>query len=254
MIKEAIEKILELAAPITVEADPAKADRQQYVKIGNSLEPLNNPNTPEALKFFTLNGLVAYLKENKDGLNQGSLVIHVESHERVSVRGKANGPWFVRDIHAVAEVCEEKRGSGRLEFGNYYEPDFFVTMLMAQFQVTEDLKKVQQIAGNVSGEKVTTSIDDGITQNVVMKSGVALTQRAEIVNPFLLAPFRTFTEVKQPVSPFVFRVKQQRDGEAPKCALFEADGGHWKNLAIDSIALLLTGLLEDSDVKVPVLK
>ena len=37
------------------------------------------------------------------------------------------------------------------------------------------------------------------------------------------SPYRTFIEVEQPESKFIFRM---REGGA--CALFEADGGAWK--------------------------
>lgn len=46
-------------------------------------------------------------------------------------------------------------------------------------------------------------------------------------NPVYLAPYRTFAEIEQPVSKFVFRMES-----GPKAALFEADGGAWKNEAI----------------------
>lgn len=52
----------------------------------------------------------------------------------------------------------------------------------------------------------------------------------KVPNPVELAPFRTFTEVEQPTSPFVFRVR--RDGDAIMAALFAADADAWKNEAI----------------------
>ncbi len=40
----------------------------------------------------------------------------------------------------------------------------------------------------------------------------------------------TFLEVEQPVSQFVFRMK-----DGPRAAIFEADGGAWRNQAIVNI-------------------
>ena len=49
-----------------------------------------------------------------------------------------------------------------------------------------------------------------------------------------MAPFRTFPEVEQPTSQFVFRAKC--DGEnKPYLMLVEADGGRWKIEAISTI-------------------
>lgn len=60
-------------------------------------------------------------------------------------------------------------------------------------------------------------------------------------NPVYLAPYRTFREVTQPLSPFVLRMKQGREGGLPTVALFEADGGKWK---LDAIAFIRDFLRE----------
>ncbi len=46
-----------------------------------------------------------------------------------------------------------------------------------------------------------------------------------------LRPYRTFAEVEQPASQFVFRINQNA-----QMALFEADGGKWRLEAINNIA------------------
>jgi len=51
----------------------------------------------------------------------------------------------------------------------------------------------------------------------------------------VLRPYRTFLEIEQPASAFVFRLRRGREGELPTCALFEADGGRWKLEAIERI-------------------
>jgi hypothetical protein len=53
-----------------------------------------------------------------------------------------------------------------------------------------------------------------------------------------LAPWRTFREVAQPVSSFLFRV--QKAGDLPQFALFEADGSAWKLEAVANIARMLS--------------
>ena len=56
-----------------------------------------------------------------------------------------------------------------------------------------------------------------------------------------LRPYRTFTEVVQPASDFIFRMKEDR---GITCALFEADGGAWKNAAMKNIKEYLEFELE----------
>ena len=43
----------------------------------------------------------------------------------------------------------------------------------------------------------------------------------KVPNPVTLRPFRTFIEVEQPESKFIFRMR-----EGGRCAIFEADGAH----------------------------
>jgi len=54
-------------------------------------------------------------------------------------------------------------------------------------------------------------------------------------NPIRLRPYRTFREIEQPASLFVLRLQKGRDGELPRAALFEADGGQWKLEACQAI-------------------
>lgn len=66
---------------------------------------------------------------------------------------------------------------------------------------------------------------------------------AVVPSPVRLKPYRTFTEVDQPESNFVFRMKEDKY-EGVQCALFEADGGAWKLHAMESIQEYLEEQLE----------
>lgn len=76
------------------------------------------------------------------------------------------------------------------------------------------------------------------------RSGIARVEEISVPNPVFLAPFRTFREITQPLSPFVLRMKQGREGGLPTVALFEADGGKWKLDAIQFIRDYLEGKIE----------
>lgn len=54
-----------------------------------------------------------------------------------------------------------------------------------------------------------------------------------VPNPVTLRPYRTFLEAEQPSSAFVFRISD-RNGE-PSFKLIEAEGGLWKNVAMQNI-------------------
>lgn len=67
---------------------------------------------------------------------------------------------------------------------------------------------------------------------------------AFVPNPVNLIPYRTFLEVPQPASDFVFRISEGRGG-APAFKLVAADGGLWKSQAVDNVKNYLVKALAD---------
>lgn len=88
------------------------------------------------------------------------------------------------------------------------------------------------IAGNIKSGTTANYSDDGVSQKTTIKSGVEL---ADVIvpNPVKLRPYRTFAEIEQPESSYVFRIKDSERGPAFK--LVEADGGLWKNATMKKI-------------------
>jgi hypothetical protein len=119
--------------------------------------------------------------------------------------------------------------------------------LKSAFLPDGDRDKVVTILGNIQEENVQTSTDDGFTQKVVAKTGIATVSNVAIEPIVKLAPYRTFIEVGQPASQFLLRLKS--GGTA---SLFEADGGAWKLEARKNIKnyflLALENLIESGKV------
>ena len=119
-------------------------------------------------------------------------------------------------------------------------------MLQSSFVDVGDKKALLQYTGLVQDENVKSIGDDGISQQVTVKTGVASVAQAVVPNPVSLAPYRTFPEVEQPVSKFIFRMQ-----DGPRAALFEADGGAWRNTAIKNIKEYLEEELKElSNIKI----
>lgn len=118
-------------------------------------------------------------------------------------------------------------------------------MLQSTFVKNEDRDIVLRVIGNIRDEKVMEYGDNGISQAVTAKTGVATVENVAVPNPVLLAPYRTFTEIEQVESNFVFRMK-----DGPSAALFEADGAAWKNEATRRIKEYLDKELEGLKVTV----
>jgi hypothetical protein len=119
----------------------------------------------------------------------------------------------------------------------------FIIQLQAKFVQDANSEAILKLVSNIKDENVTTNQDDGFSQMVTVRQGPAMVSEVKVPNPVTLRPFRTFQEVEQPESPFIFRL---RGGQGdPTAALFEADGGQWKLVAIQTVADYLIEALGD---------
>jgi hypothetical protein len=176
----------------------------------------------EKLNVRSLAGLVEYLKSNFD--TEDKIMVHVESPTEVSAFLELNSDRNRDYLMKASAMIPQFR------FEEWYDPETFNIKLQSVFVKNEDRDVILQVVGNIREEDVKTFGDNGVSQSVTAKVGVATVGQVEVPNPVLLAPYRTFVEVDQPESNFVFRMKN-----GPKCALFEADGGAWKLEAMRNI-------------------
>ena len=106
--------------------------------------------------------------------------------------------------------------------------------LQSMFIQDDTARQILKVVGNLTQGSETNVADDGITQRVTAKAGVARVAVVDLPNPVALCPYRTFLDIHQPASEFVLRIKADKD-EGPRCALFEADGGAWRFTALEHI-------------------
>jgi hypothetical protein len=78
--------------------------------------------------------------------------------------------------------------------------------------------------------------DDGISQKVTQRQGITSLSidKMTVPNPVMLQPFRTFYDITQPESEFVFRL-QDDPRRGVTAGLFEADGGAWIGKEVQAI-------------------
>lgn len=224
MIKEAIEKILGLADIHTTTIGDQVFTNSDLHKVSEA--------TTDTLTVRNLTGIVDYL--NNDFDNKLPVIIHVKSPTYVSV---VTG--FNRDL-SRSTLIEASALLPEIPFSRYMDIESFNVLLQSCFVDSETRAHLLSIVGNVRDENVTSYGDDGISQQVTAKVGVATLETVKLPNPVLLKPFRTFVEIPQPESAFIFRMK-----DGPSAALFEADGGAWKLAALDAIKFYLEENLEE---------
>ena len=103
--------------------------------------------------------------------------------------------------------------------------------LRSLFIPNEGTAYLLDLLGRMTDEKSVSTNDNGVTQTVEARQGVALNALVEVKPRVLLRPFRTFLEVEQPESEFLLRVDPDEG-----IGFFEADGGIWKLEAKKNIA------------------
>ena len=105
---------------------------------------------------------------------------------------------------------------------------------------TESSAELLNMLKSMTDESSVTSRDNGVTQEVTVKSGVSLAKTVQVKPRVKLTPFRTFLEISQPESEYLVRVDKGN-----QIGLFEADGGIWKLEAKKSIAMYFERELAD---------
>jgi len=194
------------------------------------MEPVFFDPRPDTLGVHSLTALSDFLAANIDKLDPTGHLLHVESPLSVALLSMEEGPARKRTVWARATV-----DGNAFKFNERQDPETFNIGLQSLFVDSDDRAVVLQVAGTIKSEEAETAIDDGVTQTVEARRGVALAQTARVPNPVTLRPWRTFREIVQPSSLFVLRVH-----EGPRLALYEADGSAWKLEAMQSIKAWLT--------------
>lgn len=215
MIKAALEWIKNETAKI----DVFTVNNEKY---SNKLAYKLSEPTRETIELTTLTGIIDLIKSEFDGKEK--LIVTVDNQEKVSVRTKLNSNK-VRERIAVAYAELPK-----ITLNQFIPLENMIIQLQATFVDNQDKAKVLALLGNIKSENITNHSDDGITQSVEVREGIATIAKKDVPSTVLLKPFRTFTEVAQPESAFVLRLRKENDNI--RVALYECDGGAWKNNAI----------------------
>lgn len=222
MIKEAIEKIISLA-PVSIHeinGEQYASDKLHHVK-------RREQQGPVAISFATLSGLKDFIEAGT--LAEELMLFHVIDFNHVALVGELQP----LNSHERFKYAEAQLNHTGFKFDYYHELEFFIVAVQSLFIPNDVTEELLSVIGNLANEHIQTSNDDGITQTVQVKTGITTKGNVSIENPMTLQPYRTFREVVQPQSEFIFRMKT--DGGRFKCALFEADGGAWKLQAIENI-------------------
>lgn len=188
---------------------------------------VDNELRASTIQMNTLTSLVDYLKAGVDTMAE-KMLVQVVSPTKVRVLSMLDADRKREELVDVEAMIPD------FEYGRYMGNERFIIALQSKFIDNDDRALLLKFSGTVKDESIAEYGDDGVTQKATVKTGITSVGDAIVPNPVKLQPFRTFIEVTQPESAFVFRMRQA-DGRGVECAIFEADGGAWKNAAMKSI-------------------
>lgn len=230
MIKKALEYIVGLNAPHFNEIAGETYSDKELHRISY------NPKA-RSIEMTTLTSLVEYIKANVDSMYD-KMIVHVVSPTEVSLYSQLDDERIREYMVSVEAQIPE------FSYGRYMGHESFLIALQSKFIDNNDRALLLRFAGTVENGTVAKYGDDGVSQKATIKTGIASKGEALVPNPVKLRPFRTFVEVEQPESAFIFRMRQD-ENSGVECAIFEADGGAWKNAAMKNIKEYLQYELAD---------
>lgn len=223
MLKEAIEKIVELAHPTVIEVDGKTFSTDRFSEV----EP--DRHYPRTIELNTLDGIVRMIEEEaaEKYADVSKLYVRVSEYNRVEVFTSYDEKMNRSNLYVSrADVPGFREG--------FKDRETMLIQLRSLFMQTPDVAYMLDLLSRMSENEKVTSQDNGISQTVEVKKGVSLKEAVEVRPRVKLTPFRTFLEVEQPESEFLLRV-----ADGGQIGLFEADGGVWKLVAKRSIAKYL---------------
>lgn len=228
MIKQAIEYIVGLGKTELF-------DIGDHTYSNDRLSVIEDPQAAP-LTINTLDGIVDYIQKEVDiSRIETRVVINVLSYERVLVMSELYGAQQ-RETFLIATPCIPS-----ITLDRFMDMENFNIQLQSGFVRTQEIEDILKVTGNITDSQVMSYSDDGISQSVTAKSGIARVGEVVVPNPVDLRPYRTFPEIEQPESPFILRMS-----DGPKASLFCADGGMWKIKAVQLIKSYLEKNLKDS--------
>lgn len=227
MLKDFVNSIVSLAAPTTVEVDGVVWSNQKLVHVQDR-KPM-----PRCIDLTGLDSVCKMVRNEAEHIGL-QIFIQVKDYKSVSVFTSLDED---EDRLYLYKCAADTPAVTTDRFMPYEKA---VIELRSLYIPNEGTSYLLNLLSSISNESKVTSTDNGVTQKVEAKSGIALSSMVEIKPRVSLMPFRTFIEVAQPESEFLLRINDR--GEI---GMFPADGGVWKLEATRNVAAYFEVALKD---------
>lgn len=231
-LKDAIDRIVELAKPYTIKTDDGRRYCTTYLR-----EVKPEVELPTRYSVDTLAALVKLIRT--EGIDHSPrLYVRVDSARRVMVDTTYTHKEYAEFSRLpLYEAVSDVPG---ITVNESISQERAIVELQSLYAITEDRDYLLSLLSRIDVNQGVSSVDNGISQEVSVKTGAVLKEQQTVQPIVHLQPYRTFLEVEQPASDFLLRL--DKDGRP---ALYEADGGAWKLEAKRNIAAYLGEQLAD---------
>lgn len=230
MLKEALEYLVSLRATAVSEIDGEHYSTDPLYRIERHID---RPNT---LKVSGLDSLAQLVRNEADKLeaSPGSPLFLRVGTRKVEAYTSLD-ETMTRSLPYAAE-CDAPSFNG-----GWTDHETAIIRLRSIFaqDADDDLDYVLDLLSSISAESAVSSTDNGVSQTVEARQGVALKTTVRVKPRVRLTPYRTFLEVEQPTSEFLLRL--DKDG---RVGILEADGGVWQIAARQAVADYLSEELD----------
>ena len=232
--REFIESVVELAKNEVINHNNVDYSTRRLYKIEKPLAAKLNGNS--------LDGLINFVKGALQ-LELAYPLVIAASHDGVDVHSQLTKN-LDRDFLFRATPLTPS-----LDLGRWNSVEDFIIKLQTCYEDTDNRTKLLTMSRKFMSKDTLEIKDNGIGQEVVINQGVVIGDPVEIQPIIALQPKRTFGEVDQVESLFLFRARKDTS-----VCIFEADGGSWKDLArqnvVDYLQTALSAEITDGLVSV----
>ena len=211
MIEKALKYLMAFRDVQVIEHNNAKYSNEKLIKLPEL--------SPDHVSAKSLASIVEMVSAELDHPRIAGLkiIIQVEGPTKVKVFTSLGENLDRKELYAAnAEIPT-------LQLNTFIDLEAMNIHLKSCFVPAEQRENLIMLLGSVTEEAIKTSSDDGFSQSVVARKGIAMSQNVNVPSIVKLTPYRTFLEVDQPESEFLCRMQA-----GPKVALYEADGGAWR--------------------------
>ena len=227
MIKDALAYLVGLKANKIYEIDGRTYSDQ-------ALELIEEPRYKhKVLTVYGLDSICKLIREERFEIGK-MIYVQVVDHKTVDVLTTFDD----RKVREYLYTC--RADVPNVTVNSYMPYETAIIQLRSLYIPGDGTDYLLELLSSIKDQTNVKTSDNGVTQKVEARTGIALAEMVTVRPRVLLSPFRTFLEVDQPDSEFLIRVS-----DGGNVGLFEADGGVWKLEAKRNIAGYFENALED---------